>query len=138
MVVVGVIYFERYGLDDPVGVVSVHGLGGLWGLVAVGLFASGKYRPSLFGDPVYREEFVKRYGSDGVRGLFYGDPSQLLAQWLGVLVLAFFGVGMAWLGFYISNRITPLRVTRDVELEGLDGPEMGALGYADFSLTRHA
>jgi len=127
-----VLFFERYGLDDPVGVISVHGLSGLWGLIAVGLFASGKYGVGCNG--VWRERFV----TDGVRGLFYGDPSQLLIQLLGAVVLVLFGLGAAWLGFTLSARFATLRVGRDVELEGLDGPEMGALGYPDFALSRHS
>jgi Amt family ammonium transporter len=104
LVVIGVLFFERYGLDDPVGVISVHGLSGLWGLIAVGLFASGKYGVGCNG--VWRERFV----TDGVRGLFYGDPSQLLIQLLGAVVLVLFGLGAAWLGFTLSARFATLRV----------------------------
>ena len=69
--------------------------------------------------------------------MLYGDPGQLAAQAIGAAVLVVFGLAAAWTCFQISNRYSPMRVTRDVELEGLDGPELGALAYPDFALTRH-
>jgi Amt family ammonium transporter len=71
---------------------------------------------------------------DGVRGALYGDTSQLMAQLLSAVTVAIFGFVMAYVWFKFSNLITPIRVSREVELEGLDGPEMGALGYPDFAL----
>jgi ammonium transporter, Amt family len=132
--VLGVLFWERHGIDDPVGAISVHGMNGLWGLISLGLFANGKYGAGWNG--VVRESFVAKYGSDGVRGLFYGDASQLLMQSINAVVVAVFGFVMAYVWFKLSDRISPLRVSRDVELEGLDGPEMGALGYPDFASSR--
>ena len=109
----------------------MHGVAGLWGLLAVGIFANGKYGAGFNG--VARE----RFAVDGVRGLLYGDASQFAAQAIGAVVLVVFGLVMAWAWFHISNRYSPMRVLRDVELEGLDGPELGALAYPDFALTRH-
>jgi Amt family ammonium transporter len=125
-----VFFWDRFGLDDPVGAVSVHGANGLWGTLAVGLFANGKYGHGWNG--VVRQEFVDKYGSDGVRGLLYGDPSQLFAQILSCIAVAVFGFAMAWVWFKVSNLITPIRVSKDDEVGGLDMPEMGAIGYPDF------
>jgi Amt family ammonium transporter len=125
MVVGSVLLLERRGIDDPVGAISVHGIAGLWGLLAVGIFANGKYGKDFNGV------------ANGVRGLLYGDAGQLAAQALGAVVLVVFGLVIAWAWFHVSNRYWPMRVSRDVELEGLDGPELGALAYPDFALTRH-
>ena len=54
-------------------------------------------------------------------------------QLLNAGVVAVFGFAMAYAWFKLSNRITPLRVSRETEREGLDVPEMGALGYPDFT-----
>ncbi|MBK7978078.1 MAG: ammonium transporter [Deltaproteobacteria bacterium] len=77
---------------------------------------------------------VEKYGSDGVRGLLYGDISQLWAQLLNAAVVAVFGFVMAYVWFKISDKITPIRVSKETELQGLDGPEMGALAYPDFPI----
>lgn len=134
LVVLSVFFWEKLRVDDPVGAISVHGVNGLWGVISLGLFASGKYGAGWNG--VVREEFVKQFGSDGVRGLFYGDPSQLGAQLLNALVVAVFGFAMAYVWFKVSNLIAPLRVSRETEITGLDVPEMGALGYPDFTVTK--
>ncbi len=83
------------------------------------------------------KEFVDKFGSDGVRGLFFGDASQLLAQLIDAGVVAAFGFAMAFTLFKVSNLIAPVRVPRETELQGLDIPEMGALGYPDFSIVSH-
>ena len=132
VVVLSVLFFEARGVDDPVGAISVHGVCGLWGVLSVGIFANGDYGAGWNG--VVRDEMVKLYGSDGVRGLLYGDFSQFLAQSLDVTVLVAFGFSMAYVWFKVSNLITPLRVPREVELEGLDIPEVGAPGYPDFAI----
>jgi Amt family ammonium transporter len=132
LVVLGVFFFEAHGVDDPVGAISVHGVNGLWGVLSVGIFANGAYGAGWNG--VVREEFVKLYGSDGVRGLLYGDFSQFIMQAVDCLVVAVFGFAMAYAWFKVSDLITPIRVGADVEVEGLDGPEMGVLGYPDFQI----
>jgi Amt family ammonium transporter len=133
LVVLSVLLWEKRGIDDPVGAISIHGVNGIWGLLALGLFANGQHGAGWNG--VARDEFVKRFGSDGVRGLIYGDASQLAAQLIDIGVLLVFGFVFAYVAFKLSNLLTPLRVSRDYELEGLDGPEMGALGYPDFTVT---
>jgi Amt family ammonium transporter len=132
LVVYSVFFFERIGIDDVVGAISVHGVNGLWGVLSVGLFANGDYGAGWNG--VVRDEFVKAYGADGVRGLFYGDASQLVAQFVDCGVLVVFGFVMAYVWFKLSNLITPLRVPEDVERDGLDIPEVGAPGYPDFAI----
>jgi Amt family ammonium transporter len=118
----GVIFLEKRGIDDPVGAISVHGFNGIWGTLAVGLFANGS-----FGD-----------GYNGVAGpvtgLFYGGGfSQLLCQIIAVIVCIAWSVGCALAAltligrFELSNRVTP-----EVEIAGLDIPEMGAPGYPEF------
>ena len=138
VVVLSVFFWDRAGVDDPVGAISVHGVNGLWGVISVGLFANGKYGMGWNG--VIRKEWDENLAtdgviSDGVRGLFYGDASQLWAQLLNAAVVAVFGFAMAYVWFKVSNLITPLRVPRETEVGGLDLPEMGALGYPDFSLN---
>ena len=132
LVVLSVFFFERRGVDDPVGAISVHGANGLWGVLAVGIFATGKYGAGWNG--VVRPAYVSAYGFDGVRGLLYGDPSQLLMQSIDCIVVAVFGFTMAFAWFKISDRITPIRVSAETELEGLDGPEMGVIAYPDFPI----
>jgi ammonium transporter, Amt family len=133
LVVYAVFFFERVGVDDVVGAISVHGVNGLWGVISVGIFATGAYGAGWNG--VVREGFVKAYGSDGVRGILYGDPSQLVMQLIDAGVVAVFGFAMAYVWFKVSDLITPVRVSRSVELEGLDSPEMGALAYPDHTLN---
>ena len=135
LVVESVFFWERMGIDDVVGAISVHGVNGIWGVLSVGLFANGKYGAGWNG--VARPEMIEKYGSDGVRGLFFGDASQLRAQLLDSAVVIVFGFVMAYVWFKFSNLITPIRVSKEVELEGLDGPEMGCLGYPDFVLQGH-
>ena len=124
LVVFGVFLWEKIGIDDPVGALSVHGISGIWGLLAVGLFANGKHGDGWNGV------------SGGVRGLLYGDGLQLVAQATGAAVLVIFGLAMAYGCFRLSNRYVPMRVTRETELEGLDLPEMGTMGYADFTVVK--
>ena len=110
-------------------------MNGVWGVISVGLFANGKYGAGWNG--VVRDEWVKssNLGIDGVRGLFFGDVSQLYAQLLDAAVVVVFGFVMAFVWFKISNLITPIRVPENVEREGLDIPEMGAYGYPEFVVT---
>jgi Amt family ammonium transporter len=126
LVCLSVEFLERvFKIDDPVGATSVHGTCGLWGVLCLGLFADGK---SNYGG--------SWNGVDGsVTGLFYGDPGQFLAQLIGVCTL----VGVIFTLTYVGNVLLDVfigqRVSADVELEGLDLPEMGALGYPEFQLV---
>src|SRR4029453_2461531 len=133
IVVYSVFFFERRGIDDVVGAISVHGINGLWGVLSVGIFANGDYGAGWNG--VVRDGMVAKYGFDGVRGLLYGDFSQFVAQGLDCLVVAAFGFGFAYVWFVVSDKITPIRVSEDVEVEGLDIPEVGAPAYPDFAVV---
>ncbi len=132
LVVESVFFWDRMGIDDPVGAISVHGVNGLWGTIALGLFANGKYGAGWNG--VVRPEMVEKYGSDGVRGLLYGDSSQLMAQLLDCGTVIIFGFSMAYVWFKFSNLICAIRVSAEDEVAGLDGPEMGTEGYSGFSM----
>jgi ammonium transporter, Amt family len=143
LVVEAVFLIDKFGIDDVVGAISVHGVNGLFGLISVGLFATGEYgigwnKVDRFAglDDAAKKTWTDSVGFayDGVRGLFYGDASQLYAQLLSATTVVIVGVVCAFIGFQVSSLITPLRVSRDVELEGLDGPETGSLGYPDFEI----
>jgi Amt family ammonium transporter len=132
LVVLSVFAIDNMGVDDVVGAISVHGVNGLWGVISVGIFASGQYGAGWNG--VIRDEFVAKYGSDGVRGLLYGDPSQLVMQLISAGTVAVFGFAMAYVWFKLSDLITPIRVDREIEIEGLDVAEVGALAYPDYQV----
>jgi Amt family ammonium transporter len=133
LVVYAVLFFEKIGIDDCVGAISVHGVCGLFGVLSVGIFANGDYGAGWNG--VVRPDMVAMYGADGVRGLLYGDASQFYAQVLDCAVVGGFGFAMAYSWFKLSNLITPLRVPAEIEVMGLDIPEVGAPGYPDFVIT---
>lgn len=141
LVVISVIFWDRMGVDDPAGAISVHGVNGIWGVLSLGIFANGKYGMGWNG--VVREAWDSNLDTDGVltdgvRGWLYGDASQFMAQALSAMTVLVFGAVMAFVWFKLSNLITPLRVSKEVEMEGLDIPEMGTLGYPDFMPAPHA
>ena len=111
-------------IDDPVGAISVHGVNGAWGLLALGLFADGTY-----GDKMNSVEGT-------VKGLFYGDASQFFAQVIGVCVNVIFVFGAMYLYFKIMNKIIPMRVGEEEEIEGIDLSEVGVTAYPDFSVKK--
>ncbi|MGH7865276.1 MAG: ammonium transporter, partial [Candidatus Binataceae bacterium] len=126
LVCVSVEFVERVlKVDDPVGAVSVHGACGLWGVISVGLFADGS---SNFGG-----SWNGVQGS--VRGLFYGDSTQLIAQLIGCATLVGVVFTMSYLANWMVDIVIGQRVDAAAELEGLDLPEMGALGYPEFQLV---
>ena len=115
-------WLDRRGVDDPVGAVAVHGIGGSMGVIFVGLFANGKYGAGWNGSD-----------STGVKGLFYGDAGQLGAQALGLAVIWTVIFGIAFAFFKIQNKLTKggIRLPEDIEIEGADLPEMGVMAYND-------
>jgi Amt family ammonium transporter len=117
---------RRFKVDDPVGAISVHGVNGIFGVLAVGIFANGSYGAGWNGS-----------GSDGVEGIIKGDWGQLGAQVLGALVIATVIFGLAFGFFKLQDRWTKggIRPTEEDELAGLDLPEMGVLAYPEFSGT---
>ena len=105
----------KLNIDDPVGAFSVHGVNGMWGGLAVGLFATGN-------------------GQNGVTGLFYGGGfAQLGKQALGIVTIVAWTVVCMIIVFTIIKKTVGLRVTKDEEMKGLDICEHGLISaYADF------
>ncbi|TCL58333.1 Amt family ammonium transporter [Hydrogenispora ethanolica] len=103
-------------LDDPVGAVSVHGVNGMWGVLAVGLFADGSY--------------------GGVKGLLLnGDWGQFGAQLVALATLLVIIFPFAFLVLKILDWTMGLRVSAKDELAGLDMPVHGALCYPEFQFS---
>jgi Amt family ammonium transporter len=124
LVCVSVFFVERrLKADDPVGAISVHGTCGAWGVLSLGLFADGTYGDGFNGV------------TGTVRGLFYGDAGQFAAQVIGTATNVVFIFAASWAFFKVCDMVMGLRVAPEVEIEGLDIPEMGALAYPDFSLV---
>lgn len=116
LIVVAVEFVDiKLKVDDPVGAFGVHGVNGIWGGLAVGLFATGK-------------------GQDGVTGLFYGGGfTQLGIQALGVVSIIGWTVVCMLIVFFVLKKAIGLRVTKDEEMKGLDVTEHGLVNaYADF------
>ncbi len=111
-------------VDDPVGAISVHGTNGAWGVLALGLFADGRYGDGFNG--------VK----GTVTGLFYGNPGQFAAQCIGTATNIMYVFAISWVFFKVLDRVIGLRVPKDLELEGLDQGEVSVTAYPDFNL-RH-
>jgi ammonium transporter, Amt family len=134
IVVISIFFLEKRGIDDPVGAVSVHGTAGIWGVLSIGLFASGDYGS---GWNLTTSSLTK---GTGVTGLFYSwdlGIRQLGAQSIGALTIIFVMGGVAYAFFKISDAITKggIRPAPEVEDMGLDRHEMGVLAYGDFSTS---
>lgn len=125
LVCLAVEFFDRVPrIDDPVGAMSVHGVNGIFGVIATGLFADGR---SNYGG--------SWNGVAGpVKGLFYGDAGQLVAQLIGVATLVGVVFTMSFIANWIVDYFIGQRVGAKAELQGLDIPEMGAVAYPDFVL----
>jgi len=105
-------------IDDPVGAVAVHGVNGAWGILSLGMFSNGTYGDGFNGVP------------GPVKGLFYGDSGQFFAGLIGIAVnFAYVGATAAIALIVIGRLLGGNRVSREVELAGLDVPEMGVDGY---------
>ena len=122
LVVASVLFWDRVKVDDPCGAISVHGVCGLWGVLSVGIFADGTYGAGWNGI------------AGPVKGLLYGDFSQLGAQAVDVIVGFMWAFGVTYLLFAIIRQFVQIRVSPEVEIEGLDVPEFGAACYPDFVL----
>jgi Amt family ammonium transporter len=126
LVIEAAFFIERkMKIDDPVGAIAVHGVNGAWGCLALGLFADGTY-----GD-----------GWNGVKGtvtgLFYGDASQFVAQFIGVLTnIVYVGI-IGWVVFKLIDKTIGMRVSAKDELYGLDLPEMGVEGYSGIKMDKN-
>ena len=129
LVVWSVFFFDKMKIDDPVGAISVHGVNGLWGVLAVGLFSDGTYGGGWNG--VGATDYMGVAGK-GVTGLFYGDSKQIVAQLIEVGAAIGWNVVVGGVIFYVLGKIIPARVTAAVEIAGLDVPEMGIPAYPEF------
>jgi ammonium transporter, Amt family len=103
---------QKKNLDESLDVWACHGMGGLWGALATGLFASKAVNPA------------------GADGLFYGNPLQFLIQLVTVLVVVLFAFGVTYGLARLLRRTMGLRVSADEEEVGLDISEHGEQAYA--------
>ena len=120
LVVFGVWLLDnKLHVDDPVGAVAVHMMNGMWGTIAVGLFAT-----------------TSAPGNDTVKGLFYGGGfKQLGIQLLGFVTVAAWTAVTITIAFVIIKKTIGLRVTEEEEIVGLDSMEHGlASAYSGFSI----
>lgn len=116
LVVISVYLLERLRIDDPVGAISVHLVNGIWGTLAVGLFAEGEI-----------------YGDKAVNGFFHsGDFRLLKVQLLGVVSVAITMIILSTLFWSILKALFGLRVPPEEEYVGLDIGEHGMEAYAGF------
>jgi Amt family ammonium transporter len=114
LVVPATLFFERKRIDDPVGAISVHLIGGIWGTLAVGLFAEAAF------------------SADVGNGLLFGGGLDLLiTQAYGVAIVGLFTVAASFLAWTIINKTIGLRVDEEEEAIGLDLAEMGMSAYGE-------
>jgi Amt family ammonium transporter len=107
----GVSLKSRFGYDDSLDVVGIHGIGGIWGALATGLFAT------------------KAVNAAGADGLFYGNPGQLWVQFVSVVATLAFSFIVTYALLKIVGAITPLRVTEEEEEAGLDVSQHSESAY---------
>jgi Amt family ammonium transporter len=103
---------QKWGLDESLDVWACHGMGGTWGALATGLFATTLINPA------------------GFDGLFYGNPAQLGIQAVAAGVSIVFAFGVTYLITQALKRTIGLRVTENEEEVGLDISEHGERAYA--------
>jgi Amt family ammonium transporter len=120
LVVASVVAFDRARIDDPVGAVSVHLVNGVWGTLAVGLFADSASAPV----------------AGPANGLLFGGGfGQLWAQIVGVVTAGGYTFGLAMVAWLAIKAIMGVRVTAEEEIEGLDVGEHGISAYPDFQIA---
>ena len=118
---------RKFKIDDPVGAIAVHMVNGIFGTLAVGIFANGSYGAGWNGS-----------SSKGIEGIIKGDWGQLGAQALGVVVILGVIFPIAYGFFSIQNKFTKggIRSAEEDEINGLDIPEMGVVAYPEFGSGR--
>ncbi|HVE38354.1 MAG TPA: ammonium transporter [Planctomycetota bacterium] len=119
---------RKLKIDDPVGAIAVHGSNGLWGILSVGLFADGTYPGA-----------GQVNGVDGpVKGLFYGDAGQLAAQAIGAGACIVYLTIASFVVFKVVAMLTggTQRPPAEVEVDGLDIPEVGCVGYCGIVMDK--
>ena len=118
LVVFAVGFFDSIKIDDPVGATSVHLVCGVWGTLAVGLFANPNNATQ---------------GGEGIAGLFYGGGlTQLGIQLVGILSIALFTVVLSGIFWFVLKSTMGLRVSPEEEMKGLDIGEHGMEAYSGF------
>jgi ammonium transporter, Amt family len=125
---------KKFKIDDPVGAIAVHGVNGLFGVLAVGIFSNGRYGA---GWNLTTKGRAAESGK-GVVGILYDFKigiAQLAAQAVGVLVICTVMFGIVFAFFTIQNKLTKggIRSSEDDEVAGLDIPEMGVQAYPEFA-----
>ncbi|HXY84467.1 MAG TPA: ammonium transporter [Gaiellaceae bacterium] len=116
--VVGVVFVERIGIDDPIGAVAVHGMSGVWGTLATGLFAVPALAANL---------------STGRGGLVYtGSFHQLGVQAVGLAAVGVFTFSASFASLWVMKALWGIRVEPETETAGLDVSEHGMWGYPEF------
>src|SRR6266481_2289811 len=127
LVVESVFFFDKIGIDDAVGAISVHGVNGAWGCLSLGLFADGTYGDGWNAVP------------GPVKGLFYGGGlGQFWAELIGVTTCFVTLAVVSMIVFKIAEALVGNRVPQEVEMEGLDVPEMGVPGYAGMVMDKQS
>jgi ammonium transporter, Amt family len=122
LVVLAVLFFDNLKIDDPVGAISVHLINGVWGTIALGLFAVG---PS--------DTAGALYAVGPKAGLFYGGGfEQLGVQLLGVVTVGVMTVVLSSIFWAVLKVVMGIRVTAEEELIGLDIGEHGMEAYHGF------
>lgn len=112
LVVVAVMFFDRVKLDDPVGALSVHLVNGVFGTLALGLFAEDRFMPGIIGD-----------------GLFFGSSKLFVSQLAAVVGVGVFTFVVSIIAWYVIKAVIGLRVSEEEEMIGLDIGEHGAEAY---------
>lgn len=127
LVVESVFFWDKIGIDDCVGAISVHGVNGAWGCLSIGLFADGTYGDGWNGV------------AGTVRGLFYGGGmGQFWAELIGVTTCFVVLSVLSIIVYKFAEVLVGNRVSKDVEIEGLDVPEMGVPGYAGMVMDKQS
>jgi Amt family ammonium transporter len=118
LVVLAVLFFDRAKVDDPVGAISVHLVCGVFGTLAVGVFAQDQFSPGTTGN-----------------GLLFGGGAGLLAtQAIGVATVGAFVVVASFVVWALLRSTLGIRVSADEEREGLDVGEHGIAAYPEFHM----
>ncbi|OGP32569.1 MAG: hypothetical protein A2X93_04565 [Deltaproteobacteria bacterium GWC2_56_8] len=112
LVVVAVMFFDKVKLDDPVGALSVHLVNGVFGTLALGLFAEDRFMPGTTGD-----------------GLFFGSSKLFVSQLAAVVGVGVFTFVVSIIAWYVIKAVIGLRVSEEEEMIGLDIGEHGAEAY---------
>ncbi len=129
VVCLGVLFNDNVTkIDDPCGAISVHGFCGVLGGLCLGLFADGTYGQGWNG--VGATTYLGHAGQ-GVTGLLYGDSKQFMVQLMGAAICVAWAFGATFIVFKVVNSVKSMRVSKEVEQEGLDVPEFGLLGYPE-------